>query len=54
MKKIFFAAFAILSSFAFISCDDDYTDGLMPPMTSDPETPQTSFIKVGIPLIDVW
>ena len=41
MKKIFFAAFAILSSFAFISCDDDYTDGLMPPMTSDPETPQT-------------
>lgn len=41
MKKIFFAAFAILSSFAFISCDDDYTDGLMPPMKSDPETPQT-------------
>lgn len=40
MKKIFFAAFALLSSFALISCDDDYNEGLMPPMTSPEETPQ--------------
>ena len=41
MKKIFFAAFAILSSFALTSCDEDYNEGLMPPMTSPAETPQT-------------
>lgn len=41
MKKIFFAAFALLSSFALISCDEDYTEGILPPQTSDPEAPQT-------------
>ncbi|MBQ9667282.1 MAG: DUF5115 domain-containing protein [Prevotella sp.] len=41
MKKIFFAAFAILSSFALTSCDEDYNEGLMPPMSSPAETPQT-------------
>lgn len=41
MKKISFAIFALLASFAFTSCDDSYNEGLMPPMTSPEETPQT-------------
>ena len=41
MKKIFFATFTLLSVFVLISCDKDYKDGLMPPMTSPEETPQT-------------
>lgn len=41
MKKIFFATFALMSLIAFTSCDKDYTEGLMPPMTSPEEEPQT-------------
>ena len=41
MKKISFAIFALMASIAFTSCDKSYNDGLMPPMTSPEETPQT-------------
>lgn len=41
MKKIFFAAFALLSSFALTSCDQDFMEGIAGPLTSPEETPQT-------------
>lgn len=41
MKKILFASIALLSMVAFTSCDQDFTDGIAGPLTSDPETPQT-------------
>ena len=55
MKKIFFATFALLSSVALTSCDDDYNEGLMPPMTSAEETAQTvgSLAVAAVPTIDL-
>ena len=41
MKKIFFAAFALISVFALTSCDQDFNDGIAGPLTSDDETAQT-------------
>ena len=41
MKKILFASIALLSMVAVTSCDQDFTDGIAGPLTSDPETPQT-------------
>ena len=41
MKKILFASIALLSLVAFTSCEQDFTDGIAGPLTSDPEKPQT-------------
>jgi hypothetical protein len=57
MKKIFFAAIALMSSIAFTSCNQDFMDGIAGPLTSPEETPQTVAFGNGavteVPAIDL-